>query len=160
MSSSWRTSIALVEAIIETDPSIVQPGGSGLSPFIDAANNMVTNLCVIMPANSPDDTKFQYDAGTLELIERWLSAHFYAIRDQRTAMEKAGDVAEEFQYKVGLMLQQTIFGQQAMVLDFHGYLAALQRRLTEGAPPRPGIKYLGRNRKRRGGNWGDYFSDD
>jgi len=106
-----RTSSAAVAAIIETEVSI------DLTPFIEAANHIVTRVC----------TDSDYADTELELIERWLAAHFYAIRDPRVADEAAGSVSQRFQYKVDLNLSVTTYGQQAMMLDTEGNLATLSR---------------------------------
>ena len=114
-----RTTYAAVALIVEVDASI----SSDLAPFIEVANNLVTQVC----------TDSDYLDATLELIERWLSAHFYAVRDLRRDSEKAGSVSRKFQYKVALNLQVTVYGQQAMMIDTAGNLAAVnseQRRVV------------------------------
>jgi hypothetical protein len=111
-----RTTAALVAAIIEVDPSI------DLDPFIFTASELVTEVCAIAG----------YTVERLELIERWLSAHFYAIRDPRTTNEKAGSVGASYESKVDLNLALTRYGQQAMLLDTQGGLAALNKSLAGG----------------------------
>lgn len=71
-----RTTDAAVRAIIETQASI------DTAPFIEVASALVDEI-------EPDSS---YNATRLELIERWLAAHFYAIRDNRVASEGAGSV--------------------------------------------------------------------
>lgn len=137
--SSWRTTRDLVAGIIETDPQIVLSDETGLDPFIDTANDLVTRLC----------TNSNYSDNTLELIERWLSAHFYAVRDPRTTTEGAGGVSAGYESRVDLGLNLTRYGQQAMLVDSDNNLAALNKRNQEGVPPRPGVIWLGR--RRRGG---------
>ena len=109
-----RTTPELVAGIIEVDTAI------DLSPFILPANELVTELCV--PAGYSDER--------LELIERWLSAHFYAIRDPRPVTERAGSVWFTAQSKVDLFLSVTHYGQQAMMLDTAGGLANLNKQKT------------------------------
>lgn len=125
-----RTTSDLVKGICEVDVSI------DLTPFITAANALVTEACV--PAG--------YDANRLELIETWLAAHFYSIRDPRTIMEKAGEVFEQYENKVALGLNITRYGQQAMLLDTSHALAALsninQKALLTGK--RKAILWLGK----------------
>ena len=67
---------------------------------------------------------------TLKEIERWLGAHFVAIRDPQRSIEKIGSVQESYQYQVGLNLNQTRYGQMAIILDTTGYLAGLQAKAT------------------------------
>lgn len=123
-----RTTDAAVRAIIETQASI------DTAPFIEVASALVDEI-------EPDSS---YNATRLELIERWLAAHFYAIRDNRVASEGAGSVRQSFQYKVGLNLQVTIYGQQAAMIDTEGHLAALSKR-SEMGKKKPGqtVTWLG-----------------
>lgn len=125
-----RVTDAEVEAIIEYDDSI------DLTPFILVANIMVTDNC------ADDD---DYDADLLKEIERWLSAHFYHIRDQHVASEKAGTVAVTYQYKVDLALNVTTYGQQAMLLDFNGHLAQLNKRIVDGEAATIQFEWLGQD---------------
>ena len=124
-----RTTTVLVAGIIETDVDIP------LDPFIDVANELVTECCDI-PSTGYTPTR-------LELIERWLSAHFYAIRDVRAASEKAGPVAQSNMHKVDLNLAQTPYGQQAMIIDTKGALAILNQNVTEGKRTNVAVTWLG-----------------
>lgn len=103
-----RTNNDAVASIVELDPGIVD-----ISPFILTANSLVTSCC----------SGVGYDNYTLELIERWLAAHFYKIRDQAVAMENVKGVQEQYQYKLGLNLNATMYGQQAMMIDVKGGLS-------------------------------------
>lgn len=103
--------------VVEIDDSI-DP-----APSIEAATSLVDEVCV--PAG--------YGAARLELIERWLAGHFYAVRCKAVAGESAGQgVGEQFQYKLGLILQSTMQGQQALMLDTAGGLAVLSKQMEEG----------------------------
>jgi len=124
-----RTTSAAVELIIETDVSI------SLTPFIEVANSLVTNVC-------SSDT--DYDDTLLELIERWLSAHFYAVRESRFKSQRAGSVSEEIQTKVDLGLDVTHYGQQAKLIDYKGHLAALDKKAKEGLSGTVGVSYMGK----------------
>jgi len=104
-----------------------------LNPFIDAANQLVTDLC------SGDS----YSAAKLRLIELWLAAHFYAVRSPRPSEEgAAGGVSVKFQGQTAMHLEATIYGQQAMLLDTAGNLAALNSGLKSGKRT-IGITWLG-----------------
>jgi hypothetical protein len=124
-----RTTVDNVEGIIDID------SGISLTPFIEVANRMVTDV-VVAGYDS-------YTAVQLELIERWLTAHFYHIRDPRATDEKAGAVSVRYQSKVDLGLDVTHYGQMAMRLDFYGSLAALNERIKKGGVRSVGITYLG-----------------
>ena len=126
-----RTSASAVEAIILVKSSI------SVVPFIDVANDLVTNVC----------TDSDYSAATLELIERWLAAHFYAIRDPRRESEEADEVSAKFKSKVELGFNVTHYGQMAMRLDTKGNLSALDSRTKKGmATAGIGITWLGNER--------------
>jgi len=116
-----RTTAELVGGIIEVDAAI------DLAPFILTANELVTEKC--------DTAEADYSAERLELIERYLAAHFYTVRDPCAVSEHAGPVGATYQSQVGLFLSTSHYGQQAMLLDTNGGLAALNRDIA-----RPRIK--------------------
>ncbi len=93
---------------------------TSLEPFITVAHNLVEKVIV---ANYPDAHTDEH----LYEIERWLAAHFAAIRYTRTSSESIGQVAESFQHKVDLDLRVTMYGQQAIVLDTTGALANMHK---------------------------------
>lgn len=101
-----------VKEIIDVDSSI-----TNLTPFITAANLLVNAEC----------TDSSLSDELLKEIERWLSAHFIAIRDTRSASEGAGSVRISYQYKLGLNLNVTLYGQQCLLLDTSGALARLNK---------------------------------
>lgn len=92
-----------------------------LYPFIEVANHLVTNVCV-------NDTSDYTDA-TLEMIERWLAAHFYCILRNQRRFESAGRVQQALDSKVDLGLRQTRYGDQALMIDYAGNLALLDNAL-------------------------------
>ncbi len=107
-----RVTAADVQEIIEVSAEVLA-ATPDLTPYITAANLMVTDL---LGSSSLSD-------GTLMEIERWMAAHFVAIRDPRRQQERAGSVSESYQYKLGLRLEVTTYGQQAILLDTTGTLA-------------------------------------
>ena len=129
-----RTNATNVKSIIEVDASIIV-SDSDLDPFISTANELVTEMCT-GTVNGP---KTAYTATRLELIERWLSAHFYAVRDPRVKNEKAGSVGVTYQEKVDLNFSVTTYGQQALMLDTNGGL----RSLSEGKAHNVQVLWLG-----------------
>jgi hypothetical protein len=122
-----RTTAEAVGLIIDVD------SGISLTPFIEVANALVTKHCV--------DGAFT--VAELELIERWLSAHFYAIRDPRTTQERAGSVGESYQSQVGLGFDVTHYGQMAMRLDWSGALALLNEQTKKGGRVTASVTWLG-----------------
>lgn len=113
-----RTTYAQVAAIIDLDAGLI-PDEAALTPFIDVANDLVTEACV---TGGPTPA---YSDVRLELIERWLTAHIYTIRDPRASSESAGAVSVSYQSSVGLGFDTSHYGQMAMRLDTNGGLATL-----------------------------------
>lgn len=123
-----RTTSELVGGIIEADVRI------DLEPFLVAANELVTEVCA----------DAGYSPERLELIERYLAAHFYTLRDPRPTSERAGPVEASYQSKVDLFFKTSHYGQHAMVLDTAGGLAALQAKMeTKGVPKTLTVTWLG-----------------
>jgi len=88
-----------------------------VTPQITIANLTVTNV-ITDPSMS---------AAELKEIERWLSAHFIAVGDKSMTVksEKADVVSQSFFGKLGLRLDNTKYGQQAIAADRSGALARL-----------------------------------
>ena len=124
-----RTTDEEVEAIIEVDSRI------SLTPFIVAANQIVTDNCT--------DYTTDYTVAKLTLIETWLAAHFYTVRDMRASEERAGTVSERKQSKVDLGFDTSHYGQMAMRIDNLGGLAALNEKIKAGSVKSVGITWLG-----------------
>lgn len=84
---------------------------------IETANVVVTAVC------EQNTQGIVYNVGLLELIERWLSAHFYCIQNPQRRFSSVGKVQESTDSKVDIGLDQTRFGQMAKSIDHHGLLA-------------------------------------
>ena len=123
-----RTTYEAVGGIIELDASIV-PTAVSMLPFITVASELVDECCVgdAGPATPYTDER-------LELIERWLSAHFYTNRDPRLVNEKAGPVGGSYQSRVDLGFDTSHYGQTAMRLDTNGGLSKLNDDMKKGKP--------------------------
>jgi len=131
------TTFEAVSKIVAIKTSIT----TDAAPFIETAHYLVTKLC--QPATDEDGTLY-HDATSLELIERWLAAHFYSIRDVRADMERADVVQRKVMYKVDLNLNQTQYGQQAMLIDISGELATWNEKVISGkAALKAGLTWLG-----------------
>lgn len=124
-----RTSDSLVQGIIDVD------SGTDLTPFISAANSIVTQCCT--------DLVTDYTAANLIEIETWLAAHFYAIKESKAKSEKAGSVSVTYQSKVDLGFSLTHYGQMAMALDWYGGLAVLNGQIKNGGVSGVGVTWLG-----------------
>jgi len=103
-----RTTESQVKDLLE-DPE------ASVSTAIATANVLVTRL---VTGGSKDDSI------TLELIERWLSAHFYTIRNPQVSSESVLGASQSLLTgSVGTGLEATLYGQQALILDSTGSLA-------------------------------------
>jgi hypothetical protein len=98
-----------VKEIIETDSDIV------LLPFRRTAHILVEVHLLSVITNSE----------LLKEIERWLSAHFYAIRAPLAQSESVGGLSQTYLMTGGKGLEQTTYGQQAIALDHTGTLKKL-----------------------------------
>lgn len=124
-----RTTALLVGGLIDVDPDY------DLTPFIDTANELVSEVC------APVTT---YTTTRLELIERWLAAHFYAILDPRAISEGANFIIQRIESQVDLGFDVTRYGQQAMRLDTNGGLAKLNEDTKKGGKRKVSIHWLGK----------------
>lgn len=129
-----RTTQTLVGTICDIEED------ADLEGFILSANELVTEVCAGV---LKDDGTAYYTDVRLELIERWLSAHFYKHLSKESSFESAGRVQVSYQYKVGLALLNTMYGQQALALDTNGGLAALSKQIQNGGLVTAGIHWLG-----------------
>jgi hypothetical protein len=106
-----------------------------LTAFISTANSLVNKV-------ASNDTYSLLSSTDLELIERWLAAHFYAHADQISQSRGGGRANASFQGQTAMMLTSTQYGQTAMVLDVTGYLSKLNQQAQTG-PMRAGMVWLG-----------------
>jgi len=111
-----RVNDSEVKAIIECE-------SDDLSPFINGANIFVNNR-LKTPGHVTDEI-------TLKEIERWVAAHFIAIKEGELYGESFGGASENYlKPMVGKGLESTTFGQQAMVLDPSGMLGKTTGKVT------------------------------
>jgi hypothetical protein len=122
-----RTTSELVAGVIEADVNI------SLTPFIDSASMIVERACAVL----------DYTDAELELIERWLAAHFYAARDPQLASESIKGASSTYQGQTAMYFESTVYGQRAMQLDVLGGLIAIQNQLKNGKKKYVGIDWLG-----------------
>lgn len=99
-----RTTPEEVAQIIEV------AGDIDLHPFITIANMLVTEHCTDL------DSLRQIE------VEKWLAAHFYETRDELPTSESAGGASRAYQRNTGMYLNQTKYGQTAILLDSSGAL--------------------------------------
>lgn len=113
-----RTTPELVATIIKVK------AGADVTPYIDAANELVTEVC----------TESDYTDVRLEKIERWLAAYFYDVNYPRAEREgvSPGPFTTYEPIKVDLGLNLNKYGQVAMLLDTAGNLAKLNEEIQNG----------------------------
>ena len=116
-------------AVRTTDPKVREivsvDDGTSLAPFIEAAASLVDEL-----VSTPQGANL--DSERLELIERWLAAHFYLQLDPAYESLSVGKTRGKFQGRTGMVLSSTFHGQTAMALDTTGYLSRLSKRAEHG----------------------------
>lgn len=125
-----RTTSSAVEQVLLGD--YASDSSPSLTPFIEAASAVVDRV-----ETCSDDKEIALSDAELELIERWLAAHFYAMTDQPYAETETLTSRAKFQGQTGMGLDASKYGQMAKVLDYSGCLA-------EVGNPRVGGFWLGR----------------
>lgn len=113
---SMRTTERAVKAILGSH----YDGTKGLQSFIDTAVILVDR---IEAADSAGDMT----ASSLEIVERYLTAHFYAHDDQITQSRSTGGASGQFQGRTDLGFDATLYGQTAKRLDATGLLVKLDQ---------------------------------
>jgi hypothetical protein len=126
---SVRTSERSVKAILGGH----YDGSTGLQPFIDTAASFVDDIA------TKDAT---VTSSRLELIERYLAAHFYAHADQITQSRSTGGASGQFQGMTQMGFDATLYGQTAKRLDPTGHLINLDQPLR----PKASCMWLGKVR--------------
>lgn len=106
-------------------------GKNKVDPSIEAANAIVDAVCL----------ESGYTDTLLELIERWLAAHFFCMLVERRAKSEAvtgvAGVSASYEGLTRLGLEYTPYGQHAKLLDYAGNLAELE---VEQAAAKPKFK--------------------
>jgi hypothetical protein len=117
-----RTNSRAVEGVLARD----WDGKTSLIPYIQSANSMVNRVAQFAPNRG-----FALTRSELELIERWLAAHFYCCSDQPFSQKTTDGASGTFQGKTAEEgLCGTKYGQMAVRLDVSGVLNALDKRIV------------------------------
>ena len=125
------------EQVRQVNPAI--PPDEDLTMPIMAAHVLVWNSIV---ANGCGEN---YPESQLALIEAWLAAHFQQVQTGIITSESAGGASQSVSIVQEAYLMNTLFGQQAMLLDTNGCLATLMAEIDDAKQ--------GRKRKRVTFNW-------
>lgn len=114
-----RTTDSSVEGVLGND----YDGTTDLAQFIETATVIVDRVsaCAIKKGKALSSTE-------LELIERWLSAHYYACSDQPFTSKSTGGASASFQGQTAMSLEGTKYGQVSLNLDYSGCLTSIAKR--------------------------------
>ena len=96
-----------------------------ISRFLDTATGLVDYIV------TQDVDSLMNDA-SLEVVERWLAAHFYAHADQLYQSKNTASASATFQGQTAMVLQSTQYGQTAMLLDLTNTLARRNQEALTG----------------------------
>lgn len=125
-----RTTEDAVADILDNDSTIK------ITPFIVAASSLVDKI-------EAADSNSQLSQSDFNIIETWLAAHFYTIRDQQYEQKKTGDAEGKFQGETGKGLDSSHYGQMAKTLDITGYLADLDTKARNDMIHKAGVLWGG-----------------
>jgi hypothetical protein len=115
-----RTTTEAVEGVLGDDYD--RDGGRDLTPFVETASAMVDTLVVKAALKA-----VTFTAARLELIERWLAAHYYTQSDRTYKSRSTLDASATFNTDGKEYLNA------ALALDNSGCLAALLNGKRAGA---------------------------
>lgn len=127
-----RTTEAEVRAVIETDPDI------SIDPFISHAGVLTDRMEI-----NATEKGYTLTAAELALVETYLAAHFYALRDRQAETEREGRSSVKYMGKLGYGLEATPWGQQALTIDYTGSLAKQTGSSNTGNSNSVGLVWLG-----------------
>ncbi len=122
-----RTTDTLVKAVLAPGKEYDLVNNPDLTPHMTAANVMVNRVVkMAVDRGIPlDDSGVGSEA---EVIERWLSAHFYQQSDRGYTSRSTLSGSGSFQGSATMGLESTFYGQSAMRMDASGMLSALNER--------------------------------
>jgi len=116
--------VAVTEAAVRKIIPDIDSALSDLTPFLLSSDSIVDDE---LEGKGLEDIR-------LTKIKEWLAAHFIAVADLRASQETVEGVSASYQYRLGLNLQNTMYGQQAMFLDTSGTLAGLNDKKRSVTP--------------------------
>lgn len=113
-----RTNAGAVQDVLGKDYDSVTE--LSLQGYVETASALVDDVVTCAALKS-----ITHSAAKLELIERWLAAHLYAVSDKPYASTSKLGRSALFQGQTGMYLEFTGYGQHALMLDTSGCLAAI-----------------------------------
>lgn len=137
-----RTNQNAVIAVLQADYD--SANAPSLTPYIQTANVIVSRVNAYAVRK-----EITISSEELELIERWLAAHYYQQSDRGYSSRSTADASGAFQGQTGMRLESTMYGQTALTLDPSGCLADLGKRQPKaiwlGKTPSEQIDYVDRD---------------
>lgn len=116
---SQRTTVVAVQSVLGTN----WDGKRNLQPFIDAATVVVDRVSTLGASRG-----FSMVSAELEAVERWLSAHMYALTDKTYTSKSTAGSSASFVGQTGMRLDFTEYGQNAKLIDYSGSLEIIDKR--------------------------------
>lgn len=118
MSIPPRTTAAQVQKVLVND----YDGTTDLTPYIELASDIVDQVLVIAASRSQ-----ALSVVTAEIVERWLSAHYYTKMDPTYASKSTGGASASF---VRGSAEPEPYKDAAINADTSGALNAILKRLV------------------------------
>jgi hypothetical protein len=120
-----RTNSAAVQALLVSDYDTVNT--PSLTPYIDTAASVIDDVvdCAARKGITMSDAK-------LELLERWMAAHFYCVMDKPYSSKSTSGASGSFHGQTAQGFSATLYGQQAMRIDTSGCLYAIDETRVAG----------------------------
>ena len=143
-----RTSSQRVQELLGKDYGQLPDGTMpALTPYIRSASKLVDR---VVSEGLRRSLPLALDSEEQEILEQWLSAHFYCQMDPSYTSKSNDGASGSFMGQGGLQLQSTRYGQTALLLDVTGVLAQLNKRAVArvawaGKPPSQQIPYCERD---------------
>lgn len=117
MSVPARTTVGAVKDVLAAGHDYDGRRNPTLLPYVDAASSIVDDVAACARAHG-----VALSAVKLELIERWLAAHYYKSSDQQYASKNTAGAGASFSGQTGMGIQGTKYGLAALDLDPSGCL--------------------------------------
>lgn len=125
MNPPRTTSDAVVAVLLDDYDKDAQPD---LTPYIATASAVVDRVVTVAL-----DRGVTLSGAEAELIERWLSAHYYVCSDQTLASSNTAGASGSFHGKTEKSIESSRYGQAAINMDYSGVLNAISgRRFASG----------------------------
>lgn len=122
MPAPYRTDEGAVKAVLAPGREYDLQSNPSLVPSLDAAQAMCNRVAVLALQRQVGG----YSPSELEVIERYLAAHFYLTSDKAYANKGDGGASATFMQQTGKRLEQSPHGQTALNLDYLGVLNGIQ----------------------------------